>query len=160
MRQSDSSRPTGHERPLCLILRLLADFATRKSSNEHWFSVDVTSLNKIGEGRKRDLIGDLLFLVTFKYPVLKPNRSEILVKAMTLFPMHVEHKSTRLQLSGPFWISNYQLTPGVVILNTRFGLLNMIMSSLLSMIIKWCCKMYVDLLLGLVPSALVCSSYK
>jgi len=39
---------------------------TRKSSNEHGFFVAVTSLSKIGEGRIRDLTGDVLFLVAFK----------------------------------------------------------------------------------------------
>ena len=51
---SDSTRPTGHERPPpheAIILRLMEDFATRKSSNEHKFFAAITSLNKIGEGR-------------------------------------------------------------------------------------------------------------
>jgi len=39
---------------------------TRKSSNEHGFFVDVTSGGKIGEGRIRDLTGDVLFPVTCK----------------------------------------------------------------------------------------------
>jgi len=44
--------------------------AIRKSSNEHEFFVPVTSLNKIGEGRIRDLTGDVLFPVTFKCAML------------------------------------------------------------------------------------------
>ena len=44
--------------------------ATRKSSNEHGLFVIVTSLNKIGEGRIRDLISDVLFPVTFKCTML------------------------------------------------------------------------------------------
>ena len=36
------------------------------SSNEHGFFVDVTSGGKIGEGRIRDLTGDILFPVAFK----------------------------------------------------------------------------------------------
>ena len=37
---------------------------TRKSSNEHGFVVDVTSGDKISEGKIRDLTGDVLFPVT------------------------------------------------------------------------------------------------
>ena len=44
----------------------MEDFATRKSSNDHGFFVDVTSRGKIGEGRIRDLTGDVLFPVTCK----------------------------------------------------------------------------------------------
>ena len=39
---------------------------TRKSSNEYGFLVDVTSGGKIGQGRIRDLTGDVLFPVTGK----------------------------------------------------------------------------------------------
>jgi len=39
---------------------------TRKSSNEHGFFIDVTFESKIGEGRIRDLTGDVLFPVTCK----------------------------------------------------------------------------------------------
>ena len=53
-----------------VILRLMGSSATRKSSNEHGFFVTVTSLNKIGEGKIRDLTGDVLFLVTFKCTML------------------------------------------------------------------------------------------
>ena len=48
------------------ILRLIEDFTTRESSNEHEFFVAVTSLNKIGEGRIWDLNGDVPFPLTFK----------------------------------------------------------------------------------------------
>ena len=77
MRHSESTRPTGHERPhlhKTLIIRLMEDFATRKSSNEHEFFVTVTYLNKIGEERIRDLTGDILFPVTFKCPVRNPTK--------------------------------------------------------------------------------------
>ena len=84
-----------------IVFRLMKDFATRKSSNEHGFFVAITFLNKIGEERIRDLTGDIPFPVTFKCPVRRPSKSEILVKAMTQFPMHVEHKNISLQLSGP-----------------------------------------------------------
>ena len=43
---------------------------TRKLSNEHGFFVDVTSGGKIGEGRIRDLTGDVLFSVTCKRVIL------------------------------------------------------------------------------------------
>jgi len=48
----------------------MGSFATRKSSNEHGFFIAVTYLNKIGEGRIRDLTGDVLFSVTFKCAML------------------------------------------------------------------------------------------
>ena len=63
---SESTRPTGHEKPpphKTVILRLMEDFITKKSSNEHGFFAAVTSLNKIGEGRIQDLTGDIPFLV-------------------------------------------------------------------------------------------------
>jgi len=53
-----------------VILLLMGSSTTRKSSNEHGFFVTVTSLNKIGEGRIRDLTGDVLFSVTIKYAML------------------------------------------------------------------------------------------
>jgi len=49
-----------------VILRLMSISTTRKSSNKHRFSVDVTSGDKIGEGRIRNLTGDVLFPVTCK----------------------------------------------------------------------------------------------
>ena len=139
MGHSNSTKPTGHERPLphkTLILRLMKNFAIRKSPNEHGFFIAVISLNKIGEGRIRDLTGDILFHMSFKCPVQRPSKGEILAKAMTQFPMYVELNSTSLQSSGPSWISNGRPTPGMVILNTRFGLLNMILSSPLKMVME------------------------
>ena len=53
-----------------IILYLMDEFATRKSSNEHGFFINFTSLNKIGEGRIRDLTGDVSFLVIFKCIIL------------------------------------------------------------------------------------------
>ena len=139
MGYSDSTRLTGQGRPpphVAIILRLMEDFATRKSSNEHEFFVAVTSLNKIGEERIRDLTGDITFPVTFKCPVQKPSKGEILVEAMAQFSIYVELNSINLQLSGQSWISNYRPTPGVVILNTRVGLLNMILSPSLNMVVE------------------------
>ena len=49
-----------------VILRWMGSSTTRKSSNEHGFFVIVTSFGKIGEGRIRDLTGDVFFSVTFK----------------------------------------------------------------------------------------------
>ena len=69
VQHSDSTWSTGMKVFLpckAIILRLMEDFATRKSSNEHEFSVTVTSLNKIGEGRIWDHTGDVPFPVTFK----------------------------------------------------------------------------------------------
>ena len=104
------------------ILHLMEDFAIRKSSNEHGFFVAVTYLNKIGEGRIQNRTSDILFPVTFKCPVQKSCKGEILVEVMTQFPIYVEHSSTSLQLNGPSWISNCRPTLGVAILNTKFGL--------------------------------------
>jgi len=85
MGHSDSTRPTGHERPpphKTVIFRLIEDFATRKSSNEHEFFIAVTSLKTIGEESIRDLTGDIPFPITFKCPVQRLSKGEILVKAM------------------------------------------------------------------------------
>ena len=49
-----------------VIFRLMSISTTRKSSNKYGFFVDVTSGDKIGEGRIRDLTGDVLFPVTCK----------------------------------------------------------------------------------------------
>ena len=49
-----------------IILRLMSISTTKKSSNEHEFFVNVTYGGKIGEGRIRDLIGDILFPVASK----------------------------------------------------------------------------------------------
>ena len=139
MGHSDSNRPTGYERPPpqeVVILRLMEDFATRKSFNEHGLFFVVTSLSKIGEERVQDFTGDISFPVTFKCPVQRPRKGEILVEAMTQFFIYVELNGTSLQLSGPSLISNHRPTPGVVILNTRLGLLNMIQSSPLNMIME------------------------
>ena len=105
MGHSNSTRPTGHKRPPLhevVILHLMKDFATRKSSNEYGFFAVVTSMNKIGEGRIRDLIGDIPFLLAFKYPVQRHDKGEILVETVRQFPIYVELYSTSLQLSGPF----------------------------------------------------------
>ena len=62
---SDSTRPTVVKVFLphkVVILRLMEDFATGKSSNEHGFFGAVTSLNMICEEKIRDLTGDTLFL--------------------------------------------------------------------------------------------------
>ena len=67
-----------------VVLHLMEDVATRKSSNEYEFFVVVTFLNKIGEGRIWNLIGDILFPMTFKCPVQRPSKGEILVEAMTV----------------------------------------------------------------------------
>jgi len=53
-----------------VILCLMGSSVTRKSSDEHEFFIAVTSLKKIGERRIRDLTGDVLFPVTFKYAML------------------------------------------------------------------------------------------
>ena len=70
---SDSTRPTDAEVLLphkVIILRLMKNFATRKSSNEYGFSIVVTSLNKIGKERIRDHTDNVILSVTFKYNML------------------------------------------------------------------------------------------
>jgi len=114
-----------------VILHLIDDFSIRKASNEHGFFVVVTFLNKIGEGGIRDLTGDIPFHVTFKCHVQRPNKGEILMKAMMQFLIYIKLNSISLQLSGPLCISNCRPTPGVIILNTRFGYLNMIVKMML-----------------------------
>jgi len=139
MGHSNSTRPTGHKRPPLhevVILHLMEDFATRKSSNEYGFFAAVTYLNKIGKERIWNLYSEIPFPMTFKCPMQSPSKGEILAEAMTQFFMYVELNNTSLQLSGPSWISNGRPTPGMVILNTRFDLLNMIMSPSLNMVVK------------------------
>ena len=64
-----------------IILRLMSISTTRNSSNEHGLFVVVTSLSKIGEGRTRDLTGDILFPVAFKaaIPTVTMNNRALLV---------------------------------------------------------------------------------
>jgi len=110
----NSTRPTGHERPPpheAIILRLMEDFATRKSSNEHGFFIVVTSLNKINEGRIRDLTGGIPFLWPINILCRDPTKTR--AKEITQFPIYVELSSTSLQLNGPSWIGNCRLMPGV-----------------------------------------------
>ena len=59
-----------------LILYIMGSSTTKKSSNKQEFFVAVTSLNKIGEGKIRDLTGDILFPVTFKCAILTVIRKE------------------------------------------------------------------------------------
>jgi len=117
-------------------LSLNGRFCHQKVIQSAWVLHRYHSLNKIGEGRVRDLTGDIPFPVTSKCPVQRPSKDKILAEAMTQFPIHIEHKNTSLQLSGPFWINNYWSTPGVVILSTRLGLLNMILSSPPKMVVE------------------------
>ncbi|URD98525.1 DNA-directed RNA polymerase [Musa troglodytarum] len=62
-----------------IILRLMDDIANRKASKEHGYYVAVTTLNSIGEGKVRELSGDVLFPVTFSCITQKPAKGEILV---------------------------------------------------------------------------------
>ncbi|KAJ6816121.1 DNA-directed RNA polymerase V subunit 7 [Iris pallida] len=71
-----------------IILRLLQDIASRKAAKEHGYYIAVTSLNKIGEGKIRDLTGDVLFPVTFKCLTQKPCKGEILVGKVDKILMH------------------------------------------------------------------------
>ena len=49
-----------------VILRLMSISTTEKASNEHGIFIAITSLSKIGEGRIRDLTGNVLFPMAFK----------------------------------------------------------------------------------------------
>ncbi|XP_074571585.1 DNA-directed RNA polymerase V subunit 7 [Curcuma longa] len=62
-----------------IILRLMDDIASRKASKEHGYYVAVTTLNSVGEGKVRELSGDVLFPVTFTCITLKPIKGDILV---------------------------------------------------------------------------------
>ncbi|RRT82500.1 hypothetical protein B296_00013153 [Ensete ventricosum] len=55
------------------------DIANRKASKEHGYYVAVTTLNSIGEGKVRELSGDVLFPVIFSCITQKPAKGEILV---------------------------------------------------------------------------------
>lgn len=65
-----------------IILRLLEDIAVRKSSDEHGFYIAVTAITETGEGKIRELTGDVLFPIVFKCLVQKPCKGEILVGAV------------------------------------------------------------------------------
>ena len=65
-----------------VILRLMSISTTRKLFNEHEFFVDVTSGDKIGEGRIKDLTGDILFPVAFKDTI--PNSIPTTIPTMTM----------------------------------------------------------------------------
>ena len=84
--------------------------------------------------------GSEILLVTspFLWPsnILCRDPGEILAEIMTQFPIYVELNSTSLQLSGPSWISNRRPMPRVLTLNTRLGLLDMILSSPLKMVME------------------------
>ncbi|KAM0936641.1 putative DNA-directed RNA polymerase [Dioscorea sansibarensis] len=62
-----------------IIIRLLEDIANRKASKEHGYYVAVTALKKIGEGKVRDMTGEVLFPVTFTCITQKPSKGEVLV---------------------------------------------------------------------------------
>ena len=74
----------------------MEDFVSRKPSDEHGFFIVVTSLNKNGEGKIRDLTGDVLFPMTFKCPMQRLSKDKILEEAMTQFFIHIELNSTSL----------------------------------------------------------------
>ena len=68
------------------------------TSNEHRLFVAVTSLNKIGEGRIRDLTGDVLFPVTYKCAMLIVIRKDLrplLAQKVTLFRVLMITKQIR-----------------------------------------------------------------
>ena len=102
VRHSESTRPIGHEKPpphKVIILRLMENFATRKSSNEHGFFAVVTSLNKICEWRIQDLTGDTPFLWPSNI-LCRDSAKARYWETMTQFPIYVELNSTSLYLSG------------------------------------------------------------
>uniref|UniRef100_A0A1D1Y5W5 DNA-directed RNA polymerase subunit n=1 Tax=Anthurium amnicola TaxID=1678845 RepID=A0A1D1Y5W5_9ARAE len=62
-----------------IILRILEDISNRKASKEYGYFVAVTTLENIGEGKVRELTGDVLFPVVFKCVTFKPLKGEILL---------------------------------------------------------------------------------
>ncbi|KAJ0974047.1 hypothetical protein J5N97_016012 [Dioscorea zingiberensis] len=62
-----------------IILRLMEDIANRKASKEHGYYVAVMALRTIGEGKVREMTGEVLFPVTFTCITQKPTKGEVLV---------------------------------------------------------------------------------
>ncbi|XP_058086320.1 DNA-directed RNA polymerase V subunit 7-like isoform X2 [Magnolia sinica] len=71
-----------HEKGLMLqrsiILHLLEDISSRKATKDHGYFLAVTTLKSIGEGKVRELAGDVLFPVVFSCITFKPFKGEIL----------------------------------------------------------------------------------
>lgn len=61
-----------------IILRLLEDISKRKATKEHGYFLAVTTLNQIGDGKVREMTGDVLFPVVFSCIAFKPFKGEIL----------------------------------------------------------------------------------
>ncbi|KAJ3673885.1 hypothetical protein LUZ60_005877 [Juncus effusus] len=61
-----------------IFVRLLEDFSNKKASKEHGYFVVITKVNSIGEGKVREITGDVLFPVNFTCLTLKPTIGEIL----------------------------------------------------------------------------------
>ncbi|RWR88880.1 DNA-directed RNA polymerase V subunit 7 [Cinnamomum micranthum f. kanehirae] len=62
-----------------IILRLLDDISKRKATKEHGYFLAVTTLNHIGDGKVREMSGDVLFPVVFSCITFKPFKGEILL---------------------------------------------------------------------------------
>jgi len=95
----------GHQK--AIIVRLMGSSTIKKSSNEHEFFVTITALNKIGEGRIRDLTGDILFPVTSHAPCsLRSGRIWDITSASCPIISWGESKTTRifLALRQTFWL--------------------------------------------------------
>eukprot|EP00262_Sarcandra_glabra_P007931 TRINITY_DN21060_c0_g1_i1.p1 TRINITY_DN21060_c0_g1~~TRINITY_DN21060_c0_g1_i1.p1 ORF type:complete len:177 (+),score=21.41 TRINITY_DN21060_c0_g1_i1:177-707(+) len=61
-----------------IILQLLEDISNRKATKDHGYFVAVTALKSIGDGKVRELTGDVLFPIVFKCVNFKPFKGEIL----------------------------------------------------------------------------------
>ncbi|XP_077248072.1 RNA polymerase Rpb7-like, N-terminal domain-containing protein [Tasmannia lanceolata] len=71
-----------HEEGLMLqraiMIHLLDDIAKKKATKDHGYFLAVTTLNSIGEGKVRELTGDVLFPVSFNCITFKPFKGEVL----------------------------------------------------------------------------------
>ncbi|XP_072978983.1 DNA-directed RNA polymerase V subunit 7-like [Typha angustifolia] len=84
----DQLSPKGLLLQKAIILRLLEDIANRKASKEHGYYAAVTALKSIGEGKVRELTGDVFFPVTFSCITQKPTKGEILIGSVDKILKH------------------------------------------------------------------------
>lgn len=61
-----------------IILRILEDVAKRKATKEQGYFLAVTALKTVGDGKIRELTGDVLFPVVFSCIAFKPITGEVL----------------------------------------------------------------------------------
>ena len=74
----ENLQPEGLMLQWAIIIRLLNDFAVKKATQDEGYFLAVTTLEKTGEGKFEQLIGDVLFLVVFNAITFKIFKGEIL----------------------------------------------------------------------------------